>query len=84
MEMTEFAVFEKNETLLESIVADTFTFCMVGFAVYISKDSTWWTFVTGLMFLLFVFGKISILLRKQNRFKTKADLLDWANKLPDA
>jgi len=78
------AIFVKDETLAQSIYKDFSTFVMVAFSVYISQGSTWWTFVTGLMFILFVLVKIKGVMNKNNEFKTKADLQKWVDDLPDA
>ena len=80
---TKFAVFNKNETVAESIYKDFVTGCMVAFCVYISQGNTWWTFVTGLMFLMFLFAKVSAIMKGNNEFKSKADLQKWVDELPD-
>lgn len=81
---TSYAVFDKRETLAESIFKDLTTFAVVFLLVYVSRGSSWWTLVTGLMFIFIAFGKISSVVKKSHHvFKTKADLQDWVNKLPD-
>lgn len=83
LEDTNYAVFEKNETVSESIYKDFVTLVMICFCVYISQGSTFWTFITGGMFMLFMFGKIALLMKSQKRFNTKASLLEWVNSLDD-
>ena len=77
------AVFVKNETVMQSIYKDFVTGVMCAFLVYISQGSTWWTFVTGAMFILFIFAKMSSIISKNNTFKTKAELQKWVDELPD-
>lgn len=80
----ELAVYVKDETLAQSIYADFVTGAMVAFCVYISQDSTWWTFVTGIMFMVFAFAKISAVVgRGTKKFKTKSELQKWVDDLPD-
>ena len=77
-------VLDKRESVLESFYKDFVTFSLLAFCIYISQGSTWWTFLTGLMFLIFTFAKISIIMKRHKVFKSKKELLDWANKLDDA
>ena len=80
---TKFAVFNKDETVMASIYKDFVTFSMLAFCIYISQDSTWWTFVTGLMFMLFIFAKISSIMKQNNEFKSKKELQEWVDSLSD-
>jgi len=84
MSDTKYAVFVKDETVAQSIYKDFVTGVMVAFCVYISQGSTWWTFVTGLMFLVFLFAKVKSLLDKQNNFKSKEELQHWVEGLEDS
>ena len=83
MSDTKLAIFVKDETVMQSIYKDFVTGVMVAFCVYISQDSTWWTFITGLMFILFIFAKIKGVMDKTINFKTKAELQKWVDDLPD-
>lgn len=84
MSDVKFSIFVKDETVMESIFKDLITGVMLAFCVYISQNSTWWTFVTGLMFIMFLYARINSLLKKKNNiFKTKKDLQKWVNALPD-
>ena len=47
-----------KENIIQSIFKDLVTFSFIAFCVYISQGSTWWTFVTGGMFLMFSVIKI--------------------------
>jgi len=74
----EYSVLVAKETLTKSIFRDMVTLAVVSFLVYISRDSTWWTLVTGIMF------KVANLLKQNNnKFNSKASLLKWANDLPE-
>jgi len=71
-----------RETLSQSIFSDFISLVVLSFCVYISKDSTWWTFVTGFMFIVFMIGKIGVV---TGNFKTeiigKQALIDYANRI---
>lgn len=82
-ERDKFAIFDRNESLVESVFKDFVTFSFLAFSIYISQGSTWWTFITGLMFLTFLFAKISILTKRQKVFKNKKEIIEWAEKLND-
>ena len=84
MSEEKIVVIDKRKSVLESFYKDFVTFSLLAFCIYISQGSTFWTFVTGLLFLLFTFAKISIIMKRHNVFKSKKELLDWANKLDDA
>lgn len=76
----KYAVYKVNETFLDSLYKDIVTFGFLAFCIYISQDSTWWTLVTGVMFLVFAFGKIAVLLkRNRHEFRTKAELQKWVD-----
>jgi hypothetical protein len=52
-------VIKPKESIVSSIIKDIVTFIVVGLLVYVSRDSSWWTLVTGLMFILFAWGKLA-------------------------
>ena len=80
----KFAIFDGRESFVDSLYRDIVTFSFLCFSIWLSQDSKWWTLVTGLMFMMFTLGKIGLILkRKQNRFKSKAELLEWVNSLED-
>ena len=84
MDKINYAIFDKNESTVDSIFRDLVTFSFLIFCIYISQGSTWWTFLTGCMFLLFILARINIMFTdKYQQFKTKKELLEWVNKLPD-
>ena len=50
------AVFDRRETLIESLTKDAGTLAMLVLCIYVSHGSRWWTLATGLMFVLWVLG----------------------------
>ena len=80
-EEKEYAIFDRRETVMESIYKDLFMFSLLGFCIWISQGSTWWTFVTGLFFILIVLAKISNAIKRYKTFKSKDELKAWVDKL---
>ena len=80
----KFAVFNKTEKLLESIIKDAFTGVMLAFCVHISQGSRFWTFITGLGFILFIFVRLVASAKARTKtFRTKEGLIEWVNTLED-
>lgn len=77
----EVAIIDKTESIPESVFKDLVTLIMVSFLVYISQGSTWWTFVCGLMFILFMIAKIASIMKRQKVFKSKEELKNWIDEL---
>lgn len=70
--------------VVQSVISDLFTFGFLAFCIYLSQGSTWWTFLTGIIFMIFMWAKIAMFNDKnRHKFKDKKSLIDWANKLPD-
>lgn len=57
-------VIKTKENIFQSFFKDLVTFSMIAFCVYISQGSTWWTFVTGGLFLIFALMKIGSIINK--------------------
>ena len=75
--------YKNHEPLLMSVMRNTFTFLIVGLCVWVSKDSAWWTLVTGVLFLAFTWGRVSTLLKKDRLvFYSKEELKEWVDSLP--
>ena len=55
---------KEKENIIQSFFKDLVTFSFIAFCVYISQDSTWWTFITGGMFLMFALIKIGNIINK--------------------
>ena len=72
--------YDKTESVLSSVFKDLFTAVMLAFCVYISQGSTWWTFVSGLFFICFLFGKVAYIARdRQTKFESWADFKAWVD-----
>ena len=52
----KFFVFDATESLLLNILRNLFTLSILAFCIYISRGSAWWTFVSGLMFIVGIFS----------------------------
>lgn len=75
-------VIDRTESFLQSFFSDLTTFSFLGFCIWLSQGSKWWTFFTGTMFLMFALGKLSYAFKhRQKSFKTKKELMEWADSL---
>ena len=85
MKDVKFCILWKNkESVLASIVKDTFTFSFLLLCIYVSKGSNWWTFLTGVMFLLFLFAKISSCTKESRLcFRTKEEVRKWLDSVEE-
>lgn len=73
-------VVKPKESIIQCAIKDLMTFVMLGFSVYISQQSTFWTFVTGLMFIMFAFIKVSAVYKKQvGTFTSKDEAIGFIN-----
>tara|TARA_R110000764_G_scaffold188520_2_gene273860 strand:+ start:39 stop:317 length:279 start_codon:yes stop_codon:yes gene_type:complete len=71
-------VIKEKEGFLQSFFKDLVTFSFIAFCVYISQESTWWTFVTGGMFLMFALMKVGNIINKStNTFESKQKAIDF-------
>ena len=63
-----FIAYNMGESVLQSIVKDTFTFLMLCFCLYISHwaGSVFWTFTSGLMFFAFMGIRMGGMLRERH------------------
>ena len=77
----EIKVLKLDETVAQSIIKDSFTLVAVALMVYISKDSTFWTVITGLMFILFLWAKIYSSLRKTKTFTSTNQVRAWLDRI---
>ena len=79
---TKYAVFApEEETVIKSWAKDLISAATLGFLVYISQGSTWWTFFCGSIALMWIIAKIQAALGMQKRFHTKTQLQEWVNSL---
>lgn len=84
--MKEVMMYEKTETMVESISSDVVTFGFLLLCMWFSYDQGggWWTFFTSSMFL------ISLAVKMPGRgsarwvkLTSKKAALEWAESLPD-
>ena len=69
---------KEKEGFFQSFFRDLVTFSFIVFCVYISQGSTWWTFVTGGMFLMFALGKVGNIINKSTTtFESKQEAIDF-------
>lgn len=81
-EQKEYAVIDRTESFLQSVFSDMVTFCFLAFCIYISIGSTWWTFLTGILFMIFGFGQVAYVMNlRKKKFTSKKDLIEWAESL---
>jgi len=73
----EIKILKIDETIAQSIIKDSFTLVVVALMVYISKDSTFWTVITGLMFILFLLAKIYSGMSKTKTFTSTDQVRAW-------
>lgn len=80
----EYIVFNRTESLAESVLTDLFTFSLLIFCIWISSGSTFWTIVSGTWFLKFCWNVMtSETLNRRKVFKTKRELQTWVDSLED-
>jgi hypothetical protein len=79
-------MFEKHETLVESVSSDVVTFSFLLLCMWLSykQGGGWWTFFTCSMFLLHFYIRIpSGATARWVKLKSKREAIEWANSLPD-
>lgn len=84
--MKEMIIFEKTETLAESIASDVVTFLFLLLCMWFSysQGGGWWTFFTCSMFLAFLAVKIPGGAKSRCvKLTTKKEAISWAESLPD-
>ena len=79
---TVFVVYDQTESLAQSIAADVVTFSFMLLCIYVSRDSTFWTFTSGVLFILFIAGKVAFVGKSQKTvLRSKEAALRWAQSL---
>lgn len=75
-------LLKPKENILQSLFKDLVTFSMIAFCVYISQNNTWWTFVTGSLFLSVTLIKIKNLINERaTTFKTIEEAKEYLDNL---
>lgn len=73
-----------KEGFLQSLYRDLVTFSLLGFCIYIGMGSKFWTLVTGLLFLGFLWVKLSSILSKSTTtFSTKKAAINFIENCED-
>ena len=84
MKQPSIVIYNVSERIAVSIVKDIVTLMVITLCAYVSKDSTWWTFVSGLFFIIFFVGKSKVILdQRTTKIFSKAEAQAWANSLPE-
>ena len=79
-----YAIYIQEHSVIKSTYQSLLSFVLLAFSIYISQGSTFWTFITGIMFIGFIAARsASLVYRSKRSFKTKAELLAWVNQLPE-
>lgn len=73
----KFFVFDATESLLVNILRNLFTLSILAFCIYISRSSTWWTFVSGLMFIVGIFSWLFGQLNRVLTFNSWDEFRAW-------
>jgi len=74
-------MIKPKENIIQSIFKDLITFGFMVFCIYISQGSTWWEFITGLMFFVFFIIKLGNVINKTTTtFNSKEDAINYLNK----
>ena len=73
----KFFVFDATESLLVNILRNLFTLSILAFCVYIRRGSTWWTFVSGLMFIVGIFSWLFGQLKRVLTFNSWDEFRAW-------
>lgn len=69
----KYVVLDRRQTVAESLVSDGATFGLLLLCIWVSQSSTWWTFCSGVFFLLWIVGKCAHTISSR---KTEFDDLD--------
>lgn len=81
MNEPKFVVYDKSETILDSWAKDAVTFGFLFLCIYTSLGSTWWTFITGSMFILFLASKAMVVNKRTKKCNSKEELKAWVESL---
>ena len=74
-------ILKPKESLLLSVARDSITFGFLLLCWYVSSGSRFWTFVTGVLFLVFLWNKfIGFLKERVHTFSSRKEAVDFINK----
>lgn len=82
-EKPKIIVIDKTESFLESFASDIVSFGFLALCIWFSHDQGggWWTFFTCTLFLIFLSAQGNA--ARITKFRSKRELIEWANSLPD-
>ena len=83
---TEWIIFDRTESILQSVTSDVFTCSFLALCIWFSHNQGggWWTFFTCSLFLLVLGVKVSRLGPSRNKkLRSKKEAIKWANSLPE-
>lgn len=71
-----------KESLAQSIISDIATFGLILLCIWASQGSTFWTFVTGCIFLFFCVVKAAVFTKSDRhlRFCSLTEMREWLEK----
>lgn len=70
-----------KESLAQSIISDLGTFGLLGLCIWVSQGSTWWTLVTGIIFITYICGLLANTIQKGRRIYSTAELRKLADQI---
>lgn len=78
-------MFEKTETMVQSITSDlvTFAFLLLCMWYSYSQGGGWWTFFTCTMFLISLAVKLPGATSQWVKLRSKKEAVEWAESLPE-
>ena len=80
-EQPKYVLLDRRQTVGESLVRDGATFGFLLICIWASQGSTWWTFLTALMFLAFMMVRAAAFVgSRQHKFKSLDELEAWVAK----
>jgi len=84
MEKPKYVIIDRRETVFESLIKDFVTFSLLLLSIYTSQGSRWWTFFTGVLFIIFLCtGGSQSAGEKVNTFTSKKEIETWLMSQPD-
>lgn len=70
-----------KENLKQSFIKDLITFSFLLLSIYVSYGSNFWTFITGILFLVFMSCKLAAIIEQNNnKFTNKEEAINYINK----
>lgn len=75
-------IWRNKSTLAEKLLICAINYSLLIFCIYISKNSTFWTFITGLLFMMVVFSQLAAGIKKEQlKFSSNQEVQEWLDTL---